>query len=91
MKRSPLRQTSKKQAKENRIWSKVKLKRMEQLMEKFDYIPCEYCKRHASGFADGHHNNGIRRENTFENCRIVHRLCHSTIHDKNVMDVRSLL
>jgi len=78
------------------IWRNVKLERMQKLIDKFGFIPCEYCGKpivsNSEIFcAEGHHNNHNRRDNTFENCRILHRLCNQLIEDKNIKDVKSLL
>jgi hypothetical protein len=81
---------------EAKLWKQAKLERIAKLRQKFGYVPCEVCGELINDNsellqADGHHNNGNRRENTMGNCRIVHRICHSLITDKNVKDVRSLL
>ncbi len=81
---------------ELKVWSKVVSERKDKLLEKFGYIPCEYCHQWINSNselykAEGHHNNHNRRDNTFENCRILHRVCNQLIEDKNVKDVPSLL
>lgn len=86
---------------ELRVWLKIKAERIRKLLDKFGYIPCEYChsiKKTDSIVtqseilcAEAHHNNGNRRDNTERNCRIVHRLCNQLIEDENIKDVPSLL
>lgn len=81
---------------ELKIWGTVVSERKEQLLAKFGYIPCEYCHQWIQNGSDlycaeGHHNNHNRRENTFENCRILHRVCNQLIEEKHVKDVPSLL
>ncbi len=86
----PLRKVSKKQAKENALWSKIKKERIEALVAKFGYPKCEWCKQGIIlAHPDGHHNKG--RVNTFENCRILHRHCHTYVTDNNIKDVPNLL
>lgn len=87
---------SKKTKKELATWALVKTERIQKLREKYGYTPCEYClKPIQSGSdlfcAEGHHNNHDRRQNEFENCRILHRVCNQRIEDLNVRDVPSLL
>ncbi len=77
-------------------WTTVKVARMLALEEKFGYIPCEYCHKSVNTsselfFPEGHHNNHNRRDNSFQNCRIIHRVCNQEIEDKNIRDVPSLL
>ena len=91
-----LNRMSKKAATEMYIWSKVKADRMANLFNKFDFIPCEYCKESISHstellYPEGHHNDHNRRNNSPSNCRILHRLCNQMIEDKNIRDVQSLL
>ncbi len=85
-----LNKVSKKQARENALWSRIKRERQHLLLDKFGYIPCEWCKKRiVVAYPDGHHNKG--RANTLENCRILHRLCHTYITDNNIKDVPNLL
>jgi hypothetical protein len=81
---------------ELKAWLKIKTERMLLLREKFSYLPCEYCHRrineHSELYcAEGHHNNGNRRQNDFQNRRIVHRVCNQIIEDKNIKDIPSML
>lgn len=78
------------------IWRKVKRERIQLLIDKFGYIPCEFCKRPISSGSEiycleGHHNNHNRRQNVLENCRITHRICNQEIERLHVKDVPSLL
>lgn len=81
---------------ELKIWLGVKAERIQKLHDKFGYVPCEHCKERIIDNnelyqADAHHNNHNRRDNSFENCRILKRVCHTLIEDKNIKDVLSLL
>ncbi len=88
----PLNKVSKKQAKENALWSKIKRERIEALQKKYHGIlTCEYCGCGILYDADAHHNNGDRRDNTLANARILHRLCHTYVTDNNIKDVPNLL
>ncbi len=96
MKRTPIRKQSSKARAELQVWLKVKRQRMAQLGEKFGYVLCEYCAKPINSnselySAEGHHNDHNRRNNTFENCRILHRVCNQRIEDLNVKDVPDLL
>jgi len=91
-----LNRMSDKAKEELKIWLQIVFERKDKLMEKFGYIPCEYCHQtiqsgHDLFRAEGHHNNHNRRDNTFGNCRILHRVCNQLIEDKNIRDVPSLL
>ena len=89
---APLRTISKKQAKENALWSKIKKERIEALREKYHGIlPCEYCGCGIMDDADAHHNNRDRNVNTLANARILHRLCHTYVTDNNIKNVPDLL
>ena len=82
--------------KEMKIWLAIKAQRMAQLREEFGYVPCEKCLRKTDTGSDlrypeAHHNDGNRRHNFPENCRIVCRLDNQRIKDKNIKDVPSLL
>ncbi len=93
LKRTPLNKVSKKQAKENALWSKIKSERKDKLIAKFGYLLCELCRQWiSSSEAEGHHNDHNRRNNTLDNCRI---LCHNcncyVIEDNNIKDVPNLL
>ena len=78
---------------EYQVWIAVKRERAALLNEKFGYIPCEFCKIAVNHGAipDGHHNDHNRRHNILSNCRLLHRTCHTHIHDQNIKDVPSLL
>ncbi len=89
----PLNKVSKKQAKENIEWAKIKSARKSKLITKYGYISCELCRKWlASSEAEGHHNDHNRRNNTESNCRI---LCHNCncfiVEDNNIKDVPDLL
>lgn len=90
MNRPSIRKISPQQAKEYREWTKVKKERCALLLERYEYIPCEWCKGDVR-YPDGHHVNHDRRNNTLENCRVVHRACHRKIEDGNIKDIPSLL
>ncbi len=94
--RKGLNKMSDKAKDELKVWLKVKAERIQQLLDKFGYIPCEYCKgyildNHPLFQADAHHLDKNRRNNILENCRIVHRFCHRIITDTNIKDAPSLL
>ena len=77
---------------ELKVWGKVVKERKQALLDKYGFIPCEYCKEFAGESVVGHHNDHDRRNNCIENCRIVHPFCNSiTIEDNNVKDVPSML
>jgi hypothetical protein len=81
---------------EMKIWQDIKVQRMALLQKKFDYIPCEYCLKPTIKESDlfhpeAHHNDGNRRHNFPQNCRILHRVCNQLIEDRNIRDVLSLL
>jgi hypothetical protein len=90
----PLNKVSKKQAKENALWAKIKRERIKLLLNKYGILYCENCLRvlSASNMIEGHHNNHNRRDNSLLNCRIVcHECNYYTIEDNNIKDVPSLL
>lgn len=94
--RKGLNKMSVKAKAEQVIWQDIKDKRIMALLRKFGYVPCEYCKEQIDAwssfnYAEGHHNNHNRRDNSFGNCRILHRVCNQLISDKNIKDVPSLL
>lgn len=81
---------------ELKIWRKVTSERKSKLQEKFDFIPCEYCQQAIENGselwrAEGHHNSKNRRDNSAENCRVLHRYCNQYIEDTNTRDIPSLL
>ncbi len=78
-----LRRVSKKQKEKNKLWSKVKAERVTYLTEKYEYLPCEYCKQSVSN-PDAHHIDGNRNHNTPDNIYLAHRLCHSHIELNNI-------
>ncbi len=91
-----LNKMSERAKKELTVWMVVKHDRMMALLKKFFFIPCEYCKKpiiegSELWCAEGHHNNHNRRDNRFENCRILHRVCNQQIENWNTKDVPSLL
>ncbi len=78
------------------VWRVVKHERMMALLKRWNFIPCEYCKESVNTDSElyspeGHHNNHNRRDNSFGNCRILHRVCNQLIEDNNIKDVPSLL
>jgi hypothetical protein len=91
--KTPIKKVSKKQAKENTIWRKVKQERIKLIIDKYGYLMCELCKKalDMSG-AEGHHNNHNRRENSPSNIRILCHVCNCyTVEDNNIKDVLSIL
>jgi len=85
---STLRKTSKKQAKHEQEWSKIKKERIEQLKDRYGYLICEYCKRAITStqIADGHHIDGDHQNNSKLNCAIVHEWpCHRKITDETII------
>ena len=80
--------------KELKSWMQAKAQRIEKLIEKFEYLPCEFCLYPIYDVknADAHHNNHDRRNCSFANMRICHPYCNRiSIEDNNVRDVPSLL
>ena len=94
LRRKALKPMSARAREELKIWREVVRRRVQALLDKFGFIPCEYCHQtiREGSQIDGHHNNHDRRNNTFENCRITHPYCNRVaIEDGNVKDVPSLL
>jgi hypothetical protein len=94
--RKPINKMSQLTISELKEWHLITNARKTALQDKYDYIPCEYCKERIILWselycAEGHHNNHNRRDNTYDNCRILHRVCNQQIEDLNVKDVPSLL
>ena len=92
----PLNKMSSKAQKELKIWLAIKNLRIILLQRKLGYLPCEYCGNKIINGSElyrpeGHHNNHNRRDNTLDNCRILHRMCNQVIEDKNIKDVPSML
>jgi hypothetical protein len=92
-----LNKQSKNAKREMAIWLKTKYDRMARLLNKFGYIPCEYCKKPTNPYSEldtpeAHHNDQNRRNNSADNCRILGRYCNNLIEDKNIKElVPSLL
>lgn len=84
-----LKAKSDKQKQRDYLWQRIKVNRIVFLTEKYGAAIREYCGRavFASdlGMLDGHHIDTNRRNNTPENCYICHRICHSYIHDHNLI------
>jgi hypothetical protein len=95
--KKPINKMSDKAKIELRIWMAIKKERIRLLLEKYGYVPCEYCKLKTSAdseitLPEAHHNDQNRRNNTPENCRILHRHCNQLIEDKGIKSlVPSLL
>ena len=87
---APFRKVSKKQAIKNRVWGKVKTRRLRYLYDKYGYFPCECCGKagivggDSFDTLDPHHIDVDRNNNTYENCFIVRRECHTFITDNNI-------
>ena len=82
MKKSRLRPISDKQRERNKDWMVIKSLKLSQGKR------CQWC-----GLREGtnelwrfdlHHKDGNRRNNTYDNAYLCHRVCHSFIHDHNV-------
>ncbi len=88
-----LKAISKKQAEENKIWAKVKKERINRIIDKIGFLVCEYCHKPLDPkVAEGHHNDHNRRNNTFQNQRILCHVCNCyTVEDNNIKDVPSIL
>ncbi len=89
MKRTPLRKVSAKQKVKNDLWAKVKLKRIKYLNDKFGFTICEKCgckcvEGREFRQPDPHHIDKNRNHNVYENCMILCRLCHGSVHDNNL-------
>lgn len=91
-----LKQISTKSKVALRKWLTIKALRIIALQDKYGYVPCEYC--HVPIFTgnelltpEGHHNDGNRRHNYPDNCRILHRMCNQLMEDNNIKNVESLL
>ncbi len=97
--RNPMKRMSVKAQCELEVWMKVKRERIEKLIAKFDFVPCEYCHKAIAAnvedgmmYSDAHHNNHDRRDNSLGNQRICHPYCNRiAIEDNYVKDVPSLL
>jgi len=94
--RKGLNKMSSKTKDELKIWKDTKLQRIQLLIDKYEYIPCEYCGKPIIGGSEifcleGHHNSHDRRDCSFDNCRILHRICNQQIEDLNIKDVPSML
>lgn len=85
-----LRLMSDKAKAELKVWGKVVKERKQKLLDKYGFIPCEYCHKYCSNGV-GHHLDRNRRNNILINCLVVHVTCHTEIHDNNVKDVPSML
>lgn len=83
-----MRQITQKQIIKNQVWHRVKRDRIDYLTEKYNYLPCEYCKKnlqaHIIQTVEAHHIDKDRNNNTPENCYIVFGECHSFITDNNI-------
>jgi hypothetical protein len=89
-----LNRMSDKTKQELKVWRIVKNERIQKLIDKFGYLPCEYCLKVINNVSetDAHHNSHDRRKNVFSECRITHSYCNRIlIEDNNVKDVPSLL
>jgi hypothetical protein len=80
------------------VWLRIKRERMQKLLDKFGYVPCELCMKRVGNIysererAEAHHNNHNRRQNEAWNCRILHAYCNRiVVEDNNIKDVPSLL
>ena len=82
---------SKRAKTESQLWHKVKQEREKLLREKYNYLPCEWCKGAINEGYHGHHNDHDRRNNVIGNARLLHFTCHMWIEDHNVNDVLTLL
>jgi hypothetical protein len=88
MKHTRLKPISEKQKERLKLWEQIRLERIKELVAERGYAYCEECN--LWGFAEGfpehfkylvaHHRDGNRRNNTKENCQIIHRVCHSLGH-----------
>jgi len=93
----PLNKMSNRAKQELKIWMGIKKERINQLIDKFGFVPCEHCMQPTTyngselNYPEAHHNDHNRRNNTFENCRILHRVCNQQIEIEHVKDVPSLL
>lgn len=78
------------------IWMPIKKDRMEKLRDKFGVVICELCGKPIDYnselyYPEAHHNDHNRRNNTPDNCRILHRVCNQRVEDENIKDVPSRL
>jgi len=91
-KRKPLKLMSKRAKAELKVWHEIRTERMKLLIAKYGHVMCEFCgKRSVDNSPDPHHNDWDRRNNELDNCRILHRICHTKVHDENIREVPSLL
>ncbi len=88
--RTIINKVSDKQKARNAEWAKAKRERENLIIDVFGYVSCEWCKK-PRDVTDGHHNDWNRAHSTVGNCRLVHRICHTWIHDHNVRDVKGLI
>ena len=79
---------------EYKAWLNVKRERVNLLVKKFGHLLCEFCKKPITygQVYDGHHNQhrSLGGKSELQNARILHRPCHSRVHDQN-LSVESLL
>ena len=78
------------------LWMDIKRERIQKLQDKYGYVPCEKCLQHIIAgselyCAEAHHNNHDRRDNSPQNCRILHRVCNQLVEVENIRDIASLL
>ena len=92
--KTPLKPQSDKAKLKYKEWLGVKRDRVKLLNEKFGFLPCEFCQKPITygQVYDGHHNThrSLGGKSDLENARILHRVCHSKVHDQN-LSVESLL
>ena len=68
-------------------WLNIKQERIKYLIEKYGYLPCEYCGKIIGRLGRAAHHI-LRRYrgggHNKENCYICHRRCHDYIHLKRL-------
>lgn len=90
MRKTPLRKISKKQRGKQAVWDSV----TDQKAQDLNYI-CEWCGKKGHRDKDrkndwfylwGHHKKkrSLGREDTYENCYLIHYLCHSFVEQKGI-------
>lgn len=88
MRKSRIKPKSDKQKMRDAEWRACGMFRRKDLMGKYGWCVCEFCRQpegsHEFWRFDNHHIDGNRRNNVVANSFIVHRKCHSYIHDKNI-------
>ena len=92
MKRSLINKQSPKQKARDAEWKVCGMYRRKDLEGKYDCCPCEFCGKpegpHEFWRFGGHHIDGNRRNNTYDNYYNVHNVCHSWITNHPLVEIK---